>query len=62
MSISIDIGTSEVKLVELNTVNDDAVVSKVHSKSTWSDLNSFDPEKFSDATTQNFFKLFGKLN
>ena len=45
MSISIDIGTSEVKLVELNTVNDDAVVSKVHSKSTWSDLNSFDPEK-----------------
>ena len=45
MSISLDIGTSEVKLVELETVNNDAVVSKVHCKSTWTDLDSFDPEK-----------------
>ena len=45
MSIGIDIGTSEVKLVELSTVNNDVVVSKIHSKSTWNDLNSFDPEK-----------------
>ena len=37
MSIGIDIGTSEVKLVELSTVNIDAVVSKIHYKSTWSD-------------------------
>ena len=45
MSISLDIGTSEVKLVELNTVNNDAVLSKIHCKSTWKDLESFDPEK-----------------
>ncbi len=45
MSISLDIGTSEIKLVELETVNNDAVVSKVHCKSTWTDLDSFDPEK-----------------
>jgi type IV pilus assembly protein PilM len=45
MSISIDIGTSEVKLVELTTVNEDAVVSKIHCKSTWNDLKSFNPEK-----------------
>jgi len=45
MSISIDIGTSEVKLVELTIVNEDAVVSKVHCKSTWNDLKSFNPEK-----------------
>ena len=45
MSIGIDLGTSEVKLVELSSVNNDAVVSKIHSKSTWNDLNSFDPEK-----------------
>ena len=45
MSISLDIGTSEVKLVELDTVNDGAVLSKIHCKSTWNDLDSFDPEK-----------------
>ena len=45
MSISLDIGTSEVKLVELDTVNDSAVLSKIHCKSTWKDLDSFDPEK-----------------
>ena len=45
MSISLDIGTSEIKLVELEAVNNDAVVSKIHCKSTWDDLNSFDPEK-----------------
>ena len=45
MSISLDIGTSEVKLVELNTANNDAVLSKIHCKSTWKDLESFDPEK-----------------
>ena len=39
------IGTSEVKLVELDTVNDGAVLSKIHCKSTWKDLDSFDPEK-----------------
>ena len=53
MSISLDIGTSEIKLVELNTVNDDAVVSKVHSKSTWSDINSFDPEKLDSSKSKN---------
>ena len=45
MSIGIDLGTSEVKLVELSSVNNDVVVSKILSKSTWNDLNSFDPEK-----------------
>ena len=45
MSVSIDIGTSEVKLVELEAVNDNAVVSKIHCKSTWNDLSWFDPEK-----------------
>ena len=38
MSISLDIGTSEVKLVELDTLNDGAVLAKIHCKSTWNDL------------------------
>ena len=45
MSISLDIGTSEVKLVELDTLNDGAVLAKIHCKSTWNDLDTFDPEK-----------------
>tara|TARA_Y100001970_G_C14201883_1_gene841590 strand:- start:923 stop:1972 length:1050 start_codon:yes stop_codon:yes gene_type:complete len=49
MSISLDIGTNEVKLIELERVNDDAAVSRVFSKSTWNDMNSFDPEKLEKA-------------
>jgi len=49
MSISIDIGTAEVKLIELNKVNDDAVVNKIYSKPTWDDQNTYDPEKLQKA-------------
>ena len=49
MSISIDIGTAEVKLIELGQVNNDPVVNKIYSKSTWDDLNTFDPEKLQKA-------------
>jgi len=49
MSISLDIGTNEVKLIELERVNDDAAVSKVFSKPTLNDMNSFDPEKLEKA-------------
>mgnify|MGYP001291038388 CR=1 FL=1 len=49
MSISLDIGTNEVKLIELEKVNDDASVSRVFSKPTLSDMNSFDPEKLEKA-------------
>ena len=45
MSISIDIGTAEVKLIQLGKVNGNAVVDKIYSKSTWDDLNTFDPDK-----------------
>ena len=45
MSISIDIGTSEVKLIELSKVNDQPALSKIHTVETWKDMNSFDPEK-----------------
>ena len=67
MSISLDIGTSEVKLVELNTVNNDAVLSKIHCKSTWKDLESFDPEKLEKSNKKNLQinkvlrRLFGPL-
>ena len=49
MSISIDIGTNEVKLIELGKVNDDAVLTKISSKVTWTDMDSFDPEKLEKA-------------
>ena len=49
MSISLDIGTNEVKLIELGKVNDDAVLTKISSKVTWIDMNSFDPEKLERA-------------
>ena len=49
MSTGIDIGTSEVKLIELSKVNDNPVVSKISSKLTWEDLNTFDPEKLEKA-------------
>ncbi len=49
MSISIDIGTAEVKLIELGKVNDSPVVNKIHSKSTWDDINTFDPDKLQKA-------------
>ena len=45
MSISIDIGTGEVKLIELSKVNEQAALSKIHTIETWKDMNSFDPEK-----------------
>jgi len=49
MSISLDIGTNEVKLIQLERVNDDAAVTKISSKTTWTDINSFDPEKLEKA-------------
>ncbi len=49
MSVSIDIGTSEVKIIELNKVNDNASVSKISSMSTWGNSDSFDPEKLEKA-------------
>jgi len=49
MSISLDIGTNEVKLVELEKVNDTAAVTRIFSKPTWNDMNSFDPEKLEKA-------------
>ena len=49
MSISLDIGTNEVKLIELEKVNDSATVTKVFSKPTWNDMNAFDPEKLEKA-------------
>ena len=49
MSVSIDIGTNEVKIIELNKVNDNAAVSKISSMSTWTNSDSFDPEKIEKA-------------
>ncbi len=49
MSVSIDIGTNEVKIIELNKVNDNAAVSKISSMSTWINSDSFDPEKIEKA-------------
>ncbi len=49
MSVSIDIGTSEVKIIELNQVNDNASVSTISSMSTWGNSDSFDPEKLEKA-------------
>ena len=49
MSTGIDIGTSEVKLIELKTVNNDPVISKIIAKPTWDDLKTFDPEKLEKA-------------
>tara|TARA_Y100000996_G_scaffold414934_2_gene407434 strand:+ start:2176 stop:3225 length:1050 start_codon:yes stop_codon:yes gene_type:complete len=49
MSISLDIGTNEVKLIELERVNDDAAVIRFFSKPTMSDMDSFDPEKLEKA-------------
>ena len=49
MSISIDIGTSEVKLIELSKGNDTASVASIHSINTWKDINSFNPEKLEKA-------------
>ena len=49
MSISIDIGTAEVKLIELGKVNGNPVVNKIYSKSTWDDINTFDPDKLQKA-------------
>ena len=49
MAISVDIGTAEVKLIELGKVNDEPVVNKIYSKSTWDDLDTFDPEKLQKA-------------
>ena len=49
MSISIDLGTNEVKLVELDMVNDTPVVNRISSKATWNDMITFDPEKLEKA-------------
>lgn len=49
MSVSIDIGTSEVKIIELSNVNDSAAISKISSISTWANSDSFDPEKLEKA-------------
>ena len=49
MSISLDIGSNEVKLIQLEKVNDDAAVTKISAKPTWTDMNSFDPEKLEKA-------------
>ena len=49
MATSIDIGSTEVKLIELGEVNDSPVVNKIHSKRTWDDMNTFDPEKLEKA-------------
>ena len=49
MSTSIDIGTAEVKLVELGKVNDNAVLNRIYAKSIWDDMNTYDPEKLQKA-------------
>ena len=49
MSTGIDIGTSEIKLIELSKINNNPAVAKICSKSTWDDLNTFDPEKLEKA-------------
>ena len=49
MSTSIDIGTAEVKLIDLGQVNNEPTVNKIYSKPTWDDINTFDPEKLEKA-------------
>ena len=49
MSISIDMGTAEVKLIDLGQINNEPVINKIYSKATWDDMNTFDPEKLEKA-------------